>query len=383
MTPRDKTDERYMRTALSQARRGLGRTSPNPSVGAVAVKEGSVLGKALHKRAGGDHAEAALLKAIGEKAKGATLYVTLEPCDHYGCTPPCSLAILNAGVRRVVVGCEDPNPAVSGRGIQRLREGGVKVDVGVLESRCRRLIETFTVAVTQRRAHVTIKAAVTLDGKLATRSGHSRWVSGPESLKLAHRLRNRLDTILVGGETVRLDNPSLTCRMVTGRDPIRIVLSNSLRLSPEAKVFHASSSRKRAPVIVATTRTAQESQAEKLRKVGAEIWRLPSNRGGVDLHVLLERLASSGKNSVLVEGGAAVHGAFLYEGLCDRAVYVVAPKILGGEDAVTAVQGPGPATMQGAVVLRDIETKRYGDDVMVTGVPDFSVSGVGEERARR
>ncbi len=385
------TDKFFMRAAIAEARKGLGRTSPNPPVGAVLVKNGEVVARAHHRRAGEAHAEIEVLTKAGEKAGGAEMYVTLEPCDHHGCTPPCSLAVMKAGVSRVVLGCEDPNPLVSGRGIKRLKKGGVDVSAGVLEKECSRLIEAFTVVVTKKRSHVTIKAAVTLDGKISTKTGHSRWISGDKSLALAHRLRNRIDAILVGASTVRKDDPSLTCRMRGGRDPIRIILSNDLKLSPDAKVFHASTGRERAAVIVATTSGGGRSRRERageLRRVGAEIWTMDSDSGSLDggsvgLKGLLEKLAGAGVNSVLVEGGARVHGAFFYEGLCDRVVFVVAPKIMACGEALSAVACKGPLTMAGAVSLREVETCRYGDDVMVSGVPDFSESGMGEERTMR
>ena len=396
-------DNFYMRAALAQARKGLGRTSPNPSVGAVIVKESIILARAYHHKAGDDHAEAAALKKAGGDARGATMYVTLEPCDHFGRTPPCTSAILKSSIKRVVIGCKDPNPLVSGRGIDKLEKAGVEVKTGVLEPRCKRIIEAFSTAVTKNRAHVTLKAAVTLDGKIATRTGHSRWISGEESRRLSHGLRNRIDSILVGAGTVRKDDPSLTCRLVRGRDPARVILSNDLNISPHSKVFHAAERKTRPAVIVATPMqiNAVESsicarpaealdvqpelmdRAAALRSVGAEIWSLPSVGEGVSVKALLERLAGVGMNSVLVEGGAGINGAFLNEGLCDRVVFLIAPKILGGGESLSAVGCPGPATMAGAIELREVETKRFGDDMMISGIPDFSGCGVGDDRVMR
>lgn len=385
MGSRGLRDERFMRMALNAAVKGLGRTSPNPPVGAVVVRGNTVLSRAYHKAAGQAHAEAAALAKLDFKAKGADLFVTLEPCDHYGHTPPCTEAILRSGVRRVVVGCKDPSDRVAGRGIRKLRKAGVEVTLGVLEEKCRRLTEAFAVWATAGRAHVTLKAAVTLDGRVATRTGHSRWVTGEQARLEGHRLRDRCDAVLVGGGTVRADDPQLTCRLPggRGRDPMRVVLSGRLDLPLKAKVFHASSGSERARVVVATTGRPDPKKVRGIEKLGVEVWRLPGRAGVVDLEGLLSRLAREDVVSLLVEGGGGVHGRFMDAGLCDRAVFMVAPKILGGRDAVPAVGGKGPATMAGAATLDRMEVRRLGEDILISGVPDFSGRAKSAERSKK
>ncbi len=350
----------FMRLALREARRGLGRTSPNPAVGAVLVKGGRVVARGHHARAGGPHAEVVAIRRAGARARGADLYTTLEPCDHWGRTPPCTLAILEAGLRRVFVGSRDPNPLVDGRGIARLRRAGVAVVRDVLRGECDAVNAPWFRFITAGRPHVTLKAAVTLDGKIATRTGDSRWVTGPEARRDAHRLRDRADAVLVGAGTARADDPRLTARIPGGRDPVRVVLDARLALPPRLRLFRQRSS---APTIV-----AHVSGRPPAARPGVEYLRCRGSKGRVDLPDLLAKLAARGVTSLLVEGGAEVHRSFLDAGLADRVVLYVAPKIVGA-DGLSWVAGPGAARMAAALALAEVEVRQAGGDVVISGVP--------------
>jgi diaminohydroxyphosphoribosylaminopyrimidine deaminase/5-amino-6-(5-phosphoribosylamino)uracil reductase len=364
--------ERFMRLAIREAEKGLGRTSPNPAVGAVIVKGGRVVARGHHARAGGPHAEAAALAAAGARARGADLYTTLEPCDHHGKTPPCSVAILEAGIRRVFVGSHDPNPVVDGKGIARLTAGGVEVVADVLRGACDALNAHWFRFITARRPFVTLKAAVTLDGKLATAGGDSRWVTGPEARARVHQLRDRVDAVLVGAGTARADDPRLTTRLPSGggRDPLRIVLDTDLSLPATLRLFRQ---RSKAKTLVAHAST-------RARRLGAnvELLRCRRGRGGVDLADLLRKLGERGVTHLLVEGGAAIHGSFLRAGLADRVVLFIAPRLVGG-DGVSWVGGAGVGRMADALRLEDVEVEPVGDDLLLTGAP----AGALASRRRR
>ena len=352
--------ERFMRLALAEAEKGRGRTSPNPAVGAVVVKGGRVIARGHHAQAGTPHAEVVALRAAGARAAGADLYTTLEPCNHWGKTPPCSVAIAEAGVRRVFVGSRDPNPVVDGRGNARLRRAGVEVATGVLRGPCDALNEAWFQFITSGRPFVTLKAAVTLDGRIATRTGDSRWVTGEAARAEVHRLRDEVDAVLVGAGTARLDDPLLTTRLPGGggRDPLRVVLDTRLRLPARLRLFQAGST---APTLVATTAAARPRRFGP----GVETLRCRSLGGRVDLADLLDRLGQRGITHLLVEGGAKVHSAFLAAGLVDRVVLFLAPKLLGGGRAW--LEGEGPRTMSEARRLEEVEVRRVGEDVMVAG----------------
>lgn len=354
--------ERFMRVALREAAKGLGRTSPNPAVGAVLVRNGRVVARGHHAKAGGPHAEVVALRAAGALARGADLYTTLEPCDHYGRTPPCSIAILRAGVRRVLVGSSDPNPLVNGRGIARLRREGVEVIEGVHSRACDALNAHWFRYIRDGRPYVTLKAAVTLDGRIATRAGDARWVSGEAARRWVHRLRDRVDAVLVGAGTARADDPELTARLPgrRGRDPVRVVLDTDLSLPRGLRLFHPRSA---APTIV-----AHACAGTRRLGPGVELLRCRRGKGGVDLRDLLAKLAARGILHLLVEGGARVHARFLEEGLADRLAVFVAPKI-GGADGVPLAAMPGPSRMADALVLDEVQVGRIGDDVLVQGRP--------------
>jgi diaminohydroxyphosphoribosylaminopyrimidine deaminase/5-amino-6-(5-phosphoribosylamino)uracil reductase len=354
--------ELYMRLALGEAAKGQGRTSPNPVVGAVVVKGGRVLARGHHARAGGPHAEVVALRAAGGRARGADLYTTLEPCDHFGKTPPCSLAIVEAGVRRVFVGSRDPNPKVNGRGIGRLRRAGVEVVTDVLRDACDRLNAPWFHFITAGRPWVTVKAAITLDGRIATRTGDSRWVTGEESRAEVHRLRDRVDAVLVGAGTARADDPLLTTRPPRGRgrDPVRVVLDSRLRLPRSLRLFH--------PESAAPTLVAHVADRSPRLGPGVEGLRCAAKGGRVDLVDLLARLAARGVAHLLVEGGGEVHRSFLEAGLADEVLLFVAPKLLGG--GVPWLPGEGPERMAAALRLAEVEVRRAGEDLVVRGVPE-------------
>jgi diaminohydroxyphosphoribosylaminopyrimidine deaminase/5-amino-6-(5-phosphoribosylamino)uracil reductase len=351
-----------MRLALREARRGLGRTSPNPAVGAVLVSGGRVVGRGHHARAGAPHAEVAAIRDAGPRARGADLYTTLEPCDHFGRTPPCSLAILEAGVRRVICGSSDPNPRVKGRGVRRLRRAGVEVETGALRDACDALNEGWFRFITTGRPHVTLKVASTLDGRIATARGDSRWVTGTEARAFVHRLRDGVDAVLVGAGTARVDDPRLTARLPGGggRDPVRIVLDSCLSLPRTLRLFR---SRSPAPTIVAHAEGTPPARPPR----GVEYLRCRARRGRVDLRDLLGKLGRRGVATLLVEGGAEVDRAFLEAGLVDELLLLLAPKIAGG--GLSWLPGEGVARMADAPRLRGVRVRRLGEDVLVAGKP--------------
>ncbi len=361
----ESSDAFWMRRALQLARKRLGWTSPNPPVGAVLVKEGHLIAEGLHEGAGKPHAEAVALANAGEQAKGATLYVTLEPCDHYGRTPPCTQAIIAAGIRRVVVGTIDPNPIVKGKGVARLQEAGIEVTVGVLEEEAKALIAPFAKFITQRLPFVTLKLAMSVDGKIATRTGQSQWLTGELARRYAHRLRHEHDAVMVGVGTVLTDNPQLTVRLIRGRvkQPVRVVVDSFARTPPTAAVIHSAPS----PCIIAVTEQAPFDRVKKLEEVGATVWRLPADsKGQVELLALLRRLAEHEIVSVLVEGGSELAGSFVAQRLIDQLVLFVAPLVLGGRGAVPAIGGEGVATLQEALRLQNLRWHRVGDDWVLT-----------------
>lgn len=352
--------ERYMRLALREARRGVGRTSPNPAVGAILVKGGRVVGRGHHARAGAPHAEVVAIRAAGARARGADLYSTLEPCDHFGRTPPCSLAILEAGVRRVFSGSSDPNPRVNGRGLRRLRRAGVEVVTGLLRAECDALNEPWFRFITTGRPHVTLKVASTLDGRIATTAGDSRWVTGPEARAQVHRLRDAADAVLVGAGTARADDPRLTARLPggRGRDPVRVVLDSRLELPLDLRLF-----RQRSPAPTLVAHVSGTSPVPPPR--GVEYLRCRARRGRVDLADLLARLGRRGVTNLLVEGGAEVARSLLEAGQVDRLVLFLAPKIAGG--GLSWLPGKGPARMADSLPVEELHVRRVGRDLLVTG----------------
>ena len=359
--------ERFMRLALRLARRGLGCTSPNPMVGAVLTRDDEVVGRGYHPRVGEDHAEVRAIRDAGDAARGATLYVNLEPCNHRGRTGPCARAIIEAGIQRVVIGMKDPNPLVNGKGIAALRRQGVEVVTGVLEQECKRLNEAFACYIARGRPFVTFKSAITLDGRVAVSSGDSRWVTGAEARRQGHRLRAIHDVILVGVGTVLLDNPQLTCRDVRGADPVRVVVDSKLRTPPDAQVVTAARG-STAGTLIVTTERAPRNREQRLVNAGAEVVRVAGNPR-VDVAALLQVLHGREKTSVLLEGGPTLAGGFWTAGLVDRVIAFVAPKVLGDPAALPMVAGTPLEAMAGATSLSGVEVRRVGQDIMISGQP--------------
>ena len=355
-----------MRVALRLAGRGAGNTSPNPMVGAVVVKRGQVVGQGYHQSAGTPHAEIHALRSAGEQAQDATIYVTLEPCNHQGRTPPCTEAIVRSGVNRVVMGCSDPNPRVSGGGADYLRSKGISVEVGVLEERCFKLNEPFIKHITTGLPLVIAKVAASLDGKIASHLGDSRWISNERSRRFVHRLRHAVDGILVGVGTVIADNPRLTTRLPgkKGKNPLRIVLDTHLRTPPDCLV---AAQNNEASTLIATGPEPYKKRKAVLEGQGVEVLPLPLKRGRVSLPALLKHLGKCDITSLLVEGGAEVHGGFFYDNLVDKVYLFFAPKIIGGSSGVPMVGGIGAASVAEALSLRDLKLRRFDDDIMIEG----------------
>lgn len=356
-------DVRFMKSALRAAARG--RPSPNPHVGALVVAGAEIVGTGHHAKAGGAHAEVAALRAAGERGRAATLYTTLEPCNHAGRTGPCTEAILAAGIARVVVGARDPAPHTPGA-VERLRAAGIEVVVGVEERAAQRLVTDFAKQITTGLPFVTLKAAVTLDGRIATRSGDSRWITGPKSRKHAHALRAASDAVLVGIGTVLADDPELTVRHLRGRDPLRVVFDSALRTPLDAKlVAHRST----APTLLLHAPDAPTANRAAFSALpGVQLAEIPRNAAGaLDVEAALRELARRDCVRVLVEGGARLHGALLDARLVDRVAVFVAPVLLGDADAIPLARGRTIDAMADGLRLRDIVTTRFGDDVLFEG----------------
>jgi diaminohydroxyphosphoribosylaminopyrimidine deaminase/5-amino-6-(5-phosphoribosylamino)uracil reductase len=361
---------RMMERALSLARKGIGKTSPNPAVGCVIVQGGTVVGEGWHRKAGTPHAEIHALRQAGERARNADVYVTLEPCSHFGKTPPCAEALVKAGVARVFAGMIDPNPRVSGKGAAILQSAGIDVRIGLMEKECTRVNEAFIKHAITGRPFVILKSALTLDGKTATATGHSKWITSDKSRRYVHKLRSAVDAIMVGVGTVIADDPQLTCRIHGGRkDPVRIVVDSRLRIPRDAKILHQESD---AGTLVATI--MQDSAIlDEFRKPGtAEVIQCREKSGRVDLDDLMKKLGMLGIQSVLLEGGRELAGEMLRLGLIDKFLLFFAPKLVGGEDGLGLFAGKGVESMTEAKKLKDIKISRFGEDFMLEGYPEKS-----------
>ncbi|MEO1430639.1 MAG: bifunctional diaminohydroxyphosphoribosylaminopyrimidine deaminase/5-amino-6-(5-phosphoribosylamino)uracil reductase RibD [Cyanobacteria bacterium J06632_19] len=348
-----------MRRCLELARGGLGRTSPNPMVGAVIVKNGEIIGEGFHPRAGEPHAEVFALKAAGDNARGATIYVSLEPCNHYGRTPPCSEALVAAGVAKVVVGMVDPNPLVAGGGIKRLQEAGIEVVSGVEEEACHKLNEGFIYRILNKKPLGILKYAMTLDGKIASTTGHSAWVTNQDARTVVRQLRAGCDAVIVGGNTVRQDNPRLTSRLVGAHNPLRVVMSRTLDLPREAHLWQTQES----PTLVLTEPGANPDLQENLRRQGVEVVELSP----LTPEKAMDYLYNLGFCNVLWECGGILAANAIAQGAVQKVLAFIAPKIIGGSNAPTPVGDLGLTTMTQALSLERVEMKIVGSDCLVEG----------------
>ncbi|MDP4094611.1 MAG: bifunctional diaminohydroxyphosphoribosylaminopyrimidine deaminase/5-amino-6-(5-phosphoribosylamino)uracil reductase RibD [Bacillota bacterium] len=358
--------EKYMKRVLELAKGGWGRTNPNPLVGAVLVKDGEIISEGFHEALGCAHAEINAFKNAGRDAAGSTLYVNLEPCSHYGRTPPCTKAIIEAGIGQVVIAMEDPNPKVSGRGIKMLMNAGINVVTGVLEEEAKKLNEIFIKYITQKVPFVIMKTAMTLDGKIAAASGDSKWITGESSREYVHIMRDRVSAIMVGINTVIKDNPMLTARLPNKKstDPVRIIVDSKGRIPPDSNVLNVLSN---AGAILATTTAITKEKEKKLSDKGVRLIKTERKDGQVDLSLLMRELYKLEIDSVMVEGGGSLNYSCLQAGIVDKVMMFIAPKIIGGRSAVTPVEGEGIKLMKDAVRLKDVEVKRFDDDILIEG----------------
>ena len=369
-------DERFMWMALDLARQRRGKTNPNPMVGAVVVQNGGVVGTGCHQAAGGPHAEVIALRKAGESAAEAVLYVNLEPCSHHGRTAPCVEAIIRAGIKQVVAAMEDPNPLVSGSGFRKLDEAGIKVKRGILEQKARQLNEVFVKYITTGTPFVAVKAAMSLDGKIATRTGQSQWITGEKARQFVHRLRDHSDAVVVGIDTVLKDDPLLTTRLEGGggKDAARVVVDSRARLPLDARIINPGS---RARTILAVTDEAPRNKCAALQEKGVEIMALPSRAGRVDLQALMRKLGEREMSAVLVEGGGTLNYGLLEAGLVDKLFLFIAPVLFGGQGSPTAFAGEGVASPGQAWTVEQVELKQFDRDLLLIGYPRKRRSEVG------
>ena len=362
----NKIYEKYMKKCIALAKKGAGNVSPNPLVGAVVLdKNGNLAGYGWHKKYGQAHAEVNAIKMAEEKGadiKGGTIFVSLEPCSHYGKTPPCADLIIEKGLKKVVAGCVDPNPKVAGRGLEKLKNAGIEVVSGVLENACKELNEIFIKNQLQKRPFVAIKTAVTLDAKIATKTGNSKWITSEKSRAYVQKLRNKYDAILTGSGTVIDDNPSLTCRMKNGVNPLRVIIDSNAITPPDAKVYNNDGTK----VILVVRENIERQKTEKYPE-NVEILKCPLNpkSGKTDLNILMNKLFDKGIMSILIEAGGALNGAFLKEELVDKLYQFVAPKLLGDSSAKSFVEGFDIQKIAQGHVFNLKEVKRFGEDVLI------------------
>lgn len=358
-------DLKYMHRALELAIVARGRTRPNPVVGAVIVNGGEIVGQGYHKQAGTPHAEVHALQQAGLRANGATLYVTLEPCNHYGKTPPCTKAIIEAGIKKVVVATLDPNPRVCGQGMKALTEAGIETTIGIMEAEAQKINEAFFTKIIKGRPFVSLKVAMTLDGKIATYSGNSRWITGEKSRHYVHELRNIYDVIMVGIGTVLMDDPLLNTRLggVDSRDPIRAIVDSNLQIPLASQIVKSA---KEQPTMVFCSKQADKQSEAQLIIQGIEVIRVKGEADKLDIEEIVSIIGHKGYNSILLEGGAGLNTAMLEQRLIDKLYWFIAPKIIGGSQAPGPIGGPGVSIMDDAIKLDSISINRFGQDIMIT-----------------
>ncbi|MFH1354796.1 MAG: bifunctional diaminohydroxyphosphoribosylaminopyrimidine deaminase/5-amino-6-(5-phosphoribosylamino)uracil reductase RibD [Candidatus Omnitrophota bacterium] len=355
--------EYFMNLAMQLALKAKGETLPNPMVGSLVVKRGRILGRGFHKKAGTAHAEIVALDQAGERSKGATLYTTLEPCSHFGKTGPCVDRIVKSGVKEVIVGMVDPNPLNNRRGINILKQNKIKVKVGLLEEQLKRMNEVFIKYITKKMPFLTVKVAESLDGKIATRSGDSKWITSDKALNFSHRMRRNYDAIMVGVNTVLRDNPRLNA-WFSKKQPIKVIVDSELSTPRDASIFSGNS-----PVIIITLRsgTGQETENRGILAQRAKILEIKEKAGQINLKEMMKKLGREGITSCLVEGGGTLIGSLFDEGLVDKVIFFVSPKIIGGRDAIGSVMGKGINRIDKAIKLKDTRLKRIGEDFLFEG----------------
>ncbi|NEZ45752.1 bifunctional diaminohydroxyphosphoribosylaminopyrimidine deaminase/5-amino-6-(5-phosphoribosylamino)uracil reductase RibD [Clostridium niameyense] len=359
-------DNYYMEKALELSKFGEGRVNPNPKVGAIVVKDGEIVGQGYHKYFGGAHAEVYALKDAGKKAKGATLYVTLEPCSHYGKTPPCVEAIVKAGIKKVVVSMEDPNPLVSGKGIKFLKDNNIEVTTKVKEEEAKKLNEAFRKYIIYKEPFVVLKTASTLDGKIATKKGDSKWITGEDSRYIVHKVRNSLCGIMVGIGTILKDDPLLTTRIEKGRSPKAIIVDSNLKIPIESKILKTLGERE---IYIACIKEHSNLEKKKaLEEKGVNIIELPANeKKQVPLKALMKILGKKGIDSILLEGGGTLNFSALQENIVDKVMCFIAPKIIGGEKSKSMVAGEGIEKLKDSFYIKDETIEKIGEDILITG----------------
>lgn len=362
--------EFYMDLALSNAQAMRGQTDPNPLVGSVIVNENRVVGIGAHLKAGEPHAEIHAIRMAGEKASGATIYVTLEPCSHQGRTGPCAVAIVEAGIKKVVIATLDPNPVVSGTGVKILKEAGIEVIIGIREQESQRMNEVFNKFIVEKKPFVTLKSGITLDGKIATHSNHSKWITSEEARKDVHHLRNENMAILVGVNTVIKDNPELTTRIPNGRNPLRVILDSTLKLPLDSKVVTDN----QAETWIFTSRNFDTEKEKLLKSNGVKVFQTSGSKH-VNAKDVLQILGENLVSSLLIEGGGTINASFLENKLVDKVVLYIAPKLIGGKDAPTFLEGTGIDKMSDAVELTDTSFVKIGKDIKFIGYPIYTKEG--------
>jgi diaminohydroxyphosphoribosylaminopyrimidine deaminase/5-amino-6-(5-phosphoribosylamino)uracil reductase len=355
--------EYFMNLAMRLALKAKGKTSPNPMVGALVVKGGRIIGKGYHEKAGLAHAEIIALDDAGSHAKGATLYVTLEPCIHFGRTPPCVDRIIKSGVKEVIVGMNDPNPLNSGKGIQILRQHKIKVKVGFLEDKLKKINEAFIKYITKRMPFITVKVAQSLDGRIATSTGDSKWITSDKSRAFSHRMRREYDGIMVGVNTVLRDDPKLVV-WFSKRQPVKIIVDSQLSISQDANLF---SGKSQVIIVTLPSRPGQETENRKILSQKAKILEVKEKAGQINLKDAMKKLAQLEIANILVEGGGTLIGSLFDEGLVDRILFFVSPKIIGGKDAISSVMGKGISRVEKAIRIKEMRLKRLGEDFLIEG----------------
>lgn len=367
---KNNTHEYFMDIAIELAKKSIGRTSPNPVVGAVVVKNSKIAGKGYHKKAGFPHAEINALHDAGRLAKGADLYVTLEPCNHFGRTPPCTQAIIDSKIKRVFIGMKDPNPLVRGKGIEKLKKNNIKVKTGILENECRKINEPYIKYITTGLPFVTLKLASSLDGKIATLTGESKWITSEKSREYVHKLRSEVDAVMVGIGTVLKDNPCLTVRLKNreSKNPVRIVVDSKLKISLTANVFNA----KKARLIIAATKFAGRKKIKEAEKRDAEVIVVDSKNGQVDLKKLMKELGKRGITNILIEGGSRLSASAIKDGIVDKVLIFYAPIFLGS-DAISMINSLGIKRLKDAVHIKDVKIGRIENDMLLECVTVYDL----------